>query len=294
MLPNESIPLSRHQLRHKKISIKSISLTPNVASGSQCNTHTKDPKKTFPIDFEPGTYDVICSQGKKAKNHPGNVYFEQLIQERAKEYADAVGKKEKSTIVRDIIKLVQSQSPRGGFVKKTTTYGICQWQIVDAEQAREKVSQTLRNALAGNYRSSSVAKKRSRKESNLKRIVDFEDIVASNQFVSATMLELSNTIENNNNRTSGGNLSDKQLLHLMTQTNIAILRQLKEDKIVQHSVQPKSEQHQLEGDNNHDEECDGTFFAQPCCTVDESLKRFHVDKEYMLLQQPNSKRRRTR
>ena len=67
---------------------------------------------------------------------------------------------EKSGIVSVIIRTVRSRSPVGGFVKLDSTTG--QWQEVGDHLAREKVGQTIRDALHSQYRSSSRAKKRRR------------------------------------------------------------------------------------------------------------------------------------
>ncbi len=67
---------------------------------------------------------------------------------------------EKSGIVSVIIRTVRSRSPVGGFVKLDSTTG--RWQEVGDHLAREKVGQTIRDALHSQYRSSSRAKKRRR------------------------------------------------------------------------------------------------------------------------------------
>jgi hypothetical protein len=68
---------------------------------------------------------------------------------------------------------------RGGFLKIIDG----KWNIVDGKLAKEKISQSLRDILAGQYCSSLVSKKKKRRESNLQRIVDFDKIVLSNKFV---------------------------------------------------------------------------------------------------------------
>lgn len=245
--------------------------------------------QALPIDFEPGEFDVICSQGKKAKVHTGNIYFRAVVQKRAKEYSKTFGKKDKSKIVRDIIQHIQTKSPSGGFVQKIavteTIKGRCSWKLIDAERAREKVSQCLRNILVGQYRSSQDAKKRSRKASNLKKIIDFQEIVASNHFVSERIRQLAMMIRKNC-------LSEPQFLRLMSKTNLEILLELKNDQTVQRKVQSRPPSTV----RNHEEELEfaNESSPSPTCGVDEILKKFQSDDMYILLQQPDTKRRKTK
>jgi len=210
--------------------------------------------------FEPGPFDVICSQGKTAKSHTGNIYFHSIIQKRAKEYASATEKRIKSKIVRNIIDTIQAKSPNGGFVKKNTDG---EWNLVSLEQAREKVSQSLRDTLAGRYRSSLSAKKKSRMESNLKRMIDFDEIIGSNKFVAEKMLWLAETIKKANSG-DANEISDPQILKLMTETNFCILRQLKKDRMVQKSVRGR------------------TPSPPPYSAVDQTIQRFHFDQGFMM------------
>jgi hypothetical protein len=222
---------------------------------------------------------VICSQGKTAKSHPGNIYFQSVIRRWAKKYANTIEKRNKSKIVRNIIESIQVKSPNGGFIRKGENGG---WRVVALDQAREKVSQSLRDTLAGHYRSSLTAKKRSRMESNLKRMIDFEEVIGANRFVSETISCLRETIKNNNDSNSKSTLDDSDILKLMNDANHCILRQLKEDQNVQQKVQ-NVQPHQNQDEFNLKM---SPFFEG----VDETLKKFHKDKEFLLLQEPSSKR----
>jgi len=175
--------------------------------------------------------------------------------------------------------LFRQKNPNGGFIRKGESGG---WRVVALDQAREKVSQSLRDTLAGHYRSSLTAKKRSRMESNLKRMIDFEEVIGANRFVSERISWLSETIKNNNDSRSKNTLDDSDILNLMNDTNHCILRQLKEDQKVQQNVggaQPHQNQ----------DECNMTI-SPSCEGVDETLKKFHIDEGFLLLQQPSSKR----
>jgi len=248
---------------------------------SPFRTNHKFDDDELPRDFKPGPFDVICSQGKSAKAHPGNIYFQSVIHKSAKEYASAIEKRRKSKIVRTIIDTIRTNSPNSGFVKKASDG---RWWVVGLDQAREKVSQSLRDTLAGHYRSSLLAKKRMRAESNVKRMIDFEEIIATNQFVSERTRLLSETIKNCNDSDTISSLCDSDMLNLMTESNLSILRQLKIDQTVQQEVgveQPKQEEKQ--------DKCK-TALPSLHGAVDDILIKFHTDDDFMLLQQPASKR----
>ena len=137
-------------------------------------------KRNLSPNFVPSDYDVICGKGtfllqicvlfyphwplsntifagKSCFNHPGNKSFRKLVGLYLDGYAEATTKLEKSAIVSSIIQTVRTQNPGGGFVKLDTPSGV--WQEVGDHLAREKVGQTIRDALHSQYRSSTKAKK---------------------------------------------------------------------------------------------------------------------------------------
>lgn len=243
-------------------------------SPSPLRTSAKNDDKQLRSDFQPGPFDVICSQGKTAKSHSGNVFFQVIIKKSAKEYANAIEKRVKSKIVRSIIETIESKSPDGGFVKKDSD-GM--WRVVSLEQAREKVSQSLRDTLAGRYRSSLMAKKKSRMESNLKRMIDFDEIIGTNKFVTDRMQLLSETIQNTNDASNANTMSDSNILKQMTETNDCILQELKKDRMVQQKVR---------GENSDERKPAATTSF---CAVDETLQMFHTDRKFMLPQPPSKR-----
>lgn len=276
------IPTSTLSIHHPQncayqsiISLSDTKLTnltsPKPIVLSRTNRQKEDDQLS--IDFTPGPFDVICSQGKTAKSHEGNKRFVSTIQKRAKDYKNATEKRVKSMIVRSIIDEIRTKSPDGGFVKKDSDG---QWRTVSLEQAREKVSQSLRDTLAGSYRSSLSAKKRSRMESNLKRMIDFEEIIGTNKFVSDRMQWLSKTIKTSNVSNSTSSISDSQILKRMTETNFCILRQLKQDRVVQQQVRNEHPKTTTE------EHINKKALLSTYSAVDETLKKFQFDEEFMM------------
>jgi len=282
-LSSSALPshISQNYLYRSNISIGLTKTSPQKTLNSFKTKLRIYENEELPKGFSPGPFDVICSQGKTAKNHPGNLYFQSVIHKWAKEYAKTIEKRNKSKIVRTIIETIQAKSPNSGFVKKGENG---RWLIVGLNQAREKVSQSLRDTLAGHYRSSLVAKKRSRIESNLKRMIDFEEIIGENKFVSERINWLAKTIKNSNDKTSKISLSDSDMLKIMNETNFCILRQLQSDQTVQIQVQgtqPESVKECL----------DTSRITVPPSNegVDETLKMFQTDKGFLLFQEPTLK-----
>lgn len=100
----------------------------------------------LPADFQPGEFDVICSRGKVASNHVGNrIHFQETINNHVERYLQAKTRNERSLLIIEVVDLVRSRSPRGGFVK------FCDKQNRHVEvgdaRAREKVGHSLRQAI---------------------------------------------------------------------------------------------------------------------------------------------------
>ena len=155
---------------------------------------------------------------------PGNIFFQSLIEKSAPKYAKAEEKLAKSLIVSEIMDKIRNRSESGGFVKLSAG----SWFEVSDWHAREKVSQSLRDLLHGQYRSSASSKKRRKDEMNARMVEDLDAIIESNEFVSKRIRTLSHTI-----KTQGSGISDTNLSLMMTQVNSEILNQLKADNAFQ-------------------------------------------------------------
>ena len=108
--------------------------------------------------FQPGQYDVICARGLRARNHPGNRRFREIIDDHVDDYRNAKTKMDKSLIVSRIIDSIRSKSSHSGFV--TTHAG--KWFEAGDHIAREKIGQCFRDRLFLEYKSSSKAKRSKR------------------------------------------------------------------------------------------------------------------------------------
>lgn len=166
--------------------------------------------------FVPGDYDVICGKGKGCFNHQGNKNFRKIVGLFLESYSEASSKLEKSAIVSAIIQTVRSQSGEGGFVKKDSSTGL--WVEVGDHLAREKVGQTIRDALHFQYRSSTKAKKKRRQVEQAKASANMNQISMSHFEISSKI----NGLKDKVTETS----TDRQLSDLFTQANLEILNEL--------------------------------------------------------------------
>lgn len=178
---------------------------------------SKDPIR-LPISYVPSDNDVIIGPGGEAKNHVGNRNLFIILRKFSAAYSKS-NKIEKGRIISQIIYEATELSPmKTPFVKFQNGY----WYAVEGELAREKVSQTMRNLLHAQYRSSAASKKQRRVQNY--RL--FDSLVHSimkkkGNFISARLENLYGQMERNRQRT------DDEVLEAFTQANSDILESLK-------------------------------------------------------------------
>lgn len=173
-------------------------------------------RRELPARYTPGNFDVICGKGKGCFNHEGNKHFRQIVATHLASYSEANTKLAKSAIVSSIIAIVRDLSPGGGFIKRDAERG--SWHEVGDHLAREKVGQTIRDALHHQYRSSTKSKKKRRQVEQAKAHACMETISNRNA-------EISSKIDDLNTKATLTN-SDRQLAEMFTKANIEILREL--------------------------------------------------------------------
>lgn len=127
---------------------------------------TQETKYWLPKGFVPGSNDVMIGRGKVCYSHQGNKRLALLVKTKLDIYSCADTRKAKSEIINDIIADVRSSAaPDGGFVKFDLSRG--QYFEVGDFVAREKVSQTFRDALSEKYKSSTAAKAMRRRQKRI-------------------------------------------------------------------------------------------------------------------------------
>lgn len=142
----------------------------------------------LPANFEPGPHDVICGRGKKCYNHIGNEKFRQRVLTHLEEYSLAKSKLDKSGVLSKVVDEVRQQSPNGGFVKQDEN-GV--WHEVGDFLAREKTSQSFRDALHERYKSSNLSKKKRRQEEQSKNASSASTMARSEYEISSRLERIS-------------------------------------------------------------------------------------------------------
>lgn len=122
----------------------------------------------LPDGFVPGEMDVIVGRGKVCYKHSGNQKLTRMVQAVLGTYSSSEAtKKSKSDLIKGIMVQIREGSPDGGFVKFDNDAG--QWFEVGDRIAREKVSQTFRDALNDRYKSSTTSKTLKRRQERINR-----------------------------------------------------------------------------------------------------------------------------
>ena len=178
---------------------------------------------SLPMNFTPSDFDVILGTGREARDHVGNNIFQQnIIKNYVTEYFERPSKLEKGRIISEIIQEATNKSPTGTpFVKRIGG----KWYAVGYNQAREKVSQSLRNELRGKYRSSLESKKHRRK-----KICNQIDAAVHNMmkkrgnYLSTRIQKLETEM-----KIRGEYVSEGEIVMMFTQANIDILEALKQE-----------------------------------------------------------------
>lgn len=96
----------------------------------------------LPEGYEPKDFDVICAKGKYSYSHPGNKRFRSIVEASAEDYRSCKSKDNKSNIVMQIMTFCYEN--KGGFIRKDHSGN---WYEIGDEAAREKIGQSLREAI---------------------------------------------------------------------------------------------------------------------------------------------------
>lgn len=116
-------------------------------------------------DHIPTGTDVIIGRGKKCYNHEGNKKLRSIVASKLDDYAMSKTKSEKSTVLATIVTQIRTSNPAGKFIRMDADTKL--WFDVGNDLAKEKISQTFRDALADLYSSSNdVRKKKRRRETS--------------------------------------------------------------------------------------------------------------------------------
>lgn len=170
-------------------------------------------------NFVPGKYDVLCSRGKVAWSHYGNVFLRELVALNANRYNAAKSRLERTILVSEIVDYIRSRGT--GFVKQELNSD--NWIEVGDDLAREKIGQMMRNIL-GSFRSSLKSKTAMRKVTTSRLAQRTQQVMSTNKKVVKTIEAIKDDCDS-----SVGQMSDEQALQLLTRQNLAVLSIIKEN-----------------------------------------------------------------
>jgi len=142
-------------------------------------TAQNDDKQVFQWGWQPGDNDVIIGRGRRCNDHIGNIKFRRLVRVMMKDYVRCKTRTEKSIIITALVDHVRHISPDGGFVKRIPATG--QFYDVGKLGAREKTSQTFRDALHELYASSKVSKRKCKQLRLAKLEATKQNIIATTE-----------------------------------------------------------------------------------------------------------------
>ena len=74
--------------------------------------------KSLGPDYVVTDHDVLCGRGKICYFHPGNVRYREIVSFYIPNYQKAITKYQKTCIINEIVTMVRSNSPNGGFIRK--------------------------------------------------------------------------------------------------------------------------------------------------------------------------------
>ena len=202
--------------------------------------------RILPSTFTPTSKHTICARGKTYWNHKGNVKYRQLIAAATTKYQFASTKLEKTNIVSDIVTALQHNG-HGGLIKKDNSSiaptssssssltkkknskqnddSSSRWVICNIHFAREKVSQSLRDSLSSQYKSSTKTKKTRRMKVTEKINLDIDKAITSNKGVMSRINKLHTDLQIKNNSYA----SDYTVMNMFSLANLDILETIKKD-----------------------------------------------------------------
>mmetsp|Transcript_43892 Transcript_43892/g.44577 ORF Transcript_43892/g.44577 Transcript_43892/m.44577 type:complete len:306 (+) Transcript_43892:165-1082(+) len=181
--------------------------------------------------------DVVCVRGQAYYDHSGNQIYRKVIDLAKDLYMNAQKKTTKTRIVSEIIDNIE-----GRFIKlegkgKYSTVVVCEEAFV-----REKVTQSLRNALSFKYSSSTTRKRKQKATKDGAFCEDIFKIVHANSVVSEKMDKIQHNICFIREFV-GDDVHDETMLRLFEKNNLDLLETIKKESSMLHQLQCLTDNH---------------------------------------------------
>jgi len=124
--------------------IAALKFTEDEMEPSKTTTSTSVLSQVHQHMTAPGPLDVLLGRGRKHMHHPGNIRLQNLLNMNRPRYNATAARNDKTTIIREIIRIIQTAGyPPGRFLKFHQE--IDGWLEVDDEIAHVKVSHAIRH-----------------------------------------------------------------------------------------------------------------------------------------------------
>ena len=145
-----SVTLIPPVTQKKAVNLGRTKFTNNLTEEAEEPTRTVDNNNTVPSEW-----DILIGRGRGVDNHTGNMYYRKVVESFRKQYEAIAQKGGKTKFIRDVVDIIYENGYQ--FVKKvkdpnirngsaTTTSTCTSWVPVDRDVARDKVSNSFRNA----------------------------------------------------------------------------------------------------------------------------------------------------
>mmetsp|Transcript_9194 Transcript_9194/g.10106 ORF Transcript_9194/g.10106 Transcript_9194/m.10106 type:complete len:823 (+) Transcript_9194:173-2641(+) len=126
----------------------------------------------------PHQHDILSGRGNGANQHPGNIFFRNLIHKYKHHYIHT-GPSEKKLITKRIVEEVQNRNPPGRFLKQNNATEL--WDCLDIDKVLKKTGQALREKAP-------ELKKRAREDYKVKHTTSQESYFQNSRVPSVSSL----------------------------------------------------------------------------------------------------------
>lgn len=130
----QTIPYVSHSRLHNALTLTPERHTKISASDSNSTS--------LPLITEPTDKDVISGRGHGANRHGGNQTYRNLVKKYKVQYVKAIADLDKHQISMQVVNEIHEDG--GRFLKRVYGHECVQWEVMDMNEIKKKVSQALR------------------------------------------------------------------------------------------------------------------------------------------------------
>jgi hypothetical protein len=241
------LPNNRHQ-RVKKVSFNEDNL-------KQKANHNFNEEKLLVMQSSqtirnPNNEDILSGRGSGINNHPGNIFFRQIVQDNRPQYIKS-SPGDKKLIIKEIVDIAASH---GRFLKQDTVTLL--WSQISYDDAKKKTGQALREApssINNKQERHGISKKRTLSELTLHSDASTSAICSPHAIIQMEYLTPSLTSPSsptNHMRKNNGDLESQLVPLLLLDDAIALSSRMnslqkKQDELKQLQQEMEDEQYQL-------------------------------------------------